>query len=129
MWKVLLTILLIGTESLAASPKGHAQLRAVLVKRPNIVVRGAYLAKVEIWAVPTGTGITEDEYTLVGAAKRSNAAGGNEIWLFRITCESPLVSSTEVFAKGFDESGYQIGRKSLPYTSLTAIAHALCGEP
>ena len=62
----MLTILLIATESLAASPKGHAQLRAALVKRPNIVVRGAYLSRVEIWAVPTGTGITEDEYKLVG---------------------------------------------------------------
>ena len=125
----MLTILLIGTESLAASPKGHAQLRAALVKRPNIVVRGAYLSRVEIWAVPTGTDITEDEYTLVGAAKRSNAVGGNEIWLFPIACESPLVSSTEIFAKGFDESGNQIKRKSLPYTSLTDIAHALCGKP
>jgi len=129
MWKVLLTILLIGTESLAASPKGHAQLRAALVQRPNIVVRGAYLSRVEIWAVPTGTGITEDEYTLVGAANRSNAAGGNEIWLFPIACESPLIPSTEIFARGFDESGYQIGRKYLPYTTLSAIAHALCGEP
>src|SRR5689334_22835392 len=101
MWKVLLTILLIGTESLAASPKGHAQLRAPLVKRPNIVVRGAYLSRVEIWAVPTGKGITEDEYKLVGEAKRSNTAGRNEIWLFRIACESPLIPSTEIFAKGF----------------------------
>jgi hypothetical protein len=68
MRKFLMIVFLIGTESIAAPPKDHAQLRCIVVKRSNIVVRGAYLGRVEVWVVPTGTGITEDEYTLVGTA-------------------------------------------------------------
>jgi hypothetical protein len=52
----------LAAESTAAPPKQHARLHTVVVKRPHIVVRGAYLGKVEIWTVPTGTEITEDAY-------------------------------------------------------------------
>ena len=116
----------LGTVSLATPPIKRAQLRAIEVRRPNIVIRGGYLSKVEVWAVPTGTGITQDEYALVGNAKRSNAAGRKEIWLFPIACTSPLIPSTEVFAKGFDANGNEVGRKSLRYSGASEIADALC---
>jgi len=116
----------LAAESTVA-PKEHARLRAVVVNRPNIVVRGAYLGKVEIWTVPTGTGITEDAYALVGNAKRHNSAGPSEIWLFRIPCTSPLILSTEVFVKAFDTDGREAATKSLPYRGATDIAEALCG--
>jgi hypothetical protein len=129
MQKALLVFLLIA---LAASPttaqrQKHAELRAIAVKRPNIVVRGSYLGKVEIWAVPTGTGISP-EGGLVGSARRSNTAGQKEIWLFPTVCESPLIPSTEVFVKAFDVKGNQVGRKSLPYSGASGIAQALCSE-
>jgi len=131
MQKALLVFLLFGlaTNSSAAPRRQHAELHSVAVKRPNIVVRGAYLGKVEIWAVPTGTEITENEYALVGNAKRNNDAGRNEIWVLPITCTSPLIPSTEVFVKGFDANGNEIGKKSLPYNTLTGIYEALCGAP
>lgn len=59
------------------------------VGHANLVVRGAYLSKVEIGAVPTGTEITPDEYTLLGQAQRQSKAGRNEVWVFPIpSCET-----------------------------------------
>ena len=65
---------------------------------------------------------------MIGNARRSNAAGQKEIWLFPIVCESPLIPSNEVFVKAFDVKGDQVGRKSLPYSGASDIAQALCGE-
>src|SRR5436190_14378150 len=97
---------------LAAQVAKRAQLRSVEVNMHKIVVRGAYLGKVEVWAVPTGTGITPNEYALVGNARRKTAAGRNELWSFQIKCTSPLILSTEVFVKAFDPQGIKVGRKS-----------------
>jgi hypothetical protein len=85
--------LALGPESIASPPTRHPQLRRIEVQRPNIVIRGAYLDKVEVWAVPTGTGITPDEYVPLGNAKRKNAAGSKEIWLFPI----PRVPRTRAY--------------------------------
>jgi len=84
------------------------------------------LSKVELWAIPTGTGITPDEYTLLGTAKRRNAAGQNEIWVFPIP-SGPL-SVTDIFAKGFDGQGRLIGTKSLPEKGASQIYDALWGD-
>jgi hypothetical protein len=129
MQKAFLVLLLAGlaTPYIAARTRKHAELQTIAVKRPNVVVRGSYLGTVEIWAVVTGSGISP-EGTLVGNAKRSNAAGRKEIWLFSIGCESPLIPSTEVFVKAFDVNGNQVGRRSLPYSGASDIADALCGS-
>ena len=87
---------------------------ACAAQRPNIIIRGSYLGKVEVWAVPTGTGITPDEYTLLGHAKRKTAAGRNEEWLFEVDCGSLL--ATRVFVTAFNRKGKNIGAKSLHYT-------------
>jgi hypothetical protein len=87
---------------------------------------GAYLGKVEVWAVPTGTGIGPEEYVLVGNARRQTVAGRNEVWLFPIDC-THLIPSTEVFVKGFDQTGKTVGAKSLPYRGATEIKNAICG--
>ena len=100
------------------------------VKRPQIVIRGAYLSKVEVWAVPTGTGITSEEFVLLGNAERANPAGNNEVWVFRIrSCKTDTrLLATEVFVTGFSEKGDVVGRKSLPYRGASELYEALCGE-
>jgi hypothetical protein len=108
------------------SPARNAQLRAVKIKRPNIVIRGAYLGRVEVWAEPSGTEITEDAYYRVGTAKRTNHGGGDEVWIFPITCPSTWIISTSVFVKAFDASGSYVATKSLPYFGVTDVANALC---
>jgi hypothetical protein len=121
--------LALGPESIASPPTRHPQLRRIEVQRPNIVIRGAYLDKVEVWAVPTGTGITPDEYVPLGNAKRKNAAGSKEIWLFPIPpCATDTrLLATEIFAKGFDAKGTVVGTQSLSYTGASAVHEALCG--
>ena len=117
-----------GAVAAVAAPH-HSQLRTVQVRRPNIVISGANLSRVELWAVPTGTGITPDEYVLLGTAKRTNTAGSQEIWVFPIPpCKSDTrLLATEVFAKGFSANGDAIGTKSLPYSGASAVDEALCG--
>jgi hypothetical protein len=129
----MLTICLVlaSNYSIAAPPTKQPQLRRIEVQRPNVVIHGAYLDKVEVWAVPTGTGITPDEYVLIGNAKRKNAEGSNEIWLFPIpSCATDTrLTATEIFAKGFDAKGTLIGKKSLRYVGASAVHEALCGGP
>jgi len=116
-------------ESIAASATSHPRLRTIEIRRPNVVIRGAYLHKVEVWAIPRGRGITPDEYVVLGSAQRSNAAGPKEIWLFPIppcATETRLLA-TGIFAKAFDKEGTVIGTKSLPYNGASAVHKALCG--
>lgn len=112
-----------------AAPQPHnSQLRSVKVKGTNIVMRGAYLSKVEVWAVPTGTGITPKEFVLLGNADRINSPGHNETWIFPIPqCDTETrLLATEVFAKGFNEKGGAVDSKSLPYVGASALYQAFC---
>jgi len=122
----------LGMASIAGPPARHPHLRTTKVERPNIVIRGANLYTVEVWAIPTGTEITPDTYVLLGNAKRSNAAGPNETWVFRIPPCNPMdtrLLATEILAKGFDAKGTVIGTKSLLYRGASAVHEALCGTP
>jgi len=121
----------LGLQSIAASPTMHPQLRTIEVRRPNVVIHGAYLHRVEVWAIPTGTEVTPDEYTLLGNAKRSNAAGPKEIWLLPIPpCATDTrLLATEIFAMAFDAKGTLLGTKSLPYNGASAVHETLCGTP
>ena len=121
--------LAIGLGSIAAQEKARSRLQSVEVKRPNIVIRGAHLDRVEVWKIPTGTGITPDEYEHLGNATRTGQAGADETWIFPIpSCSNDQsIMATEVFAKGYDAKGTLIGKKSLPDIVASAILRALCG--
>ena len=128
------TILVIFGLSLAtasAQPAaGRPRLLTVEIIRPNIVVHGAYLNRVEVWAVPTGTGITPNQYILLGKATRTSFAGMREIWQLRIpSCTDTRLQATEIFVQGFDSFGVNIGKKSLPFEGASAVHQALCGAP
>jgi hypothetical protein len=92
-------------------------------------VRGAYLDKVEIWTVPTGTGITHGNYVLLGSAERKSGTGPKEVWLFPIPpCATDTrLLATEIFAKAFGPNGAFISKKSLSYVGASAVQDALCG--
>jgi hypothetical protein len=123
---LLFSVLAFGLQTVPQSSHQRSILRSIGIKRPNLVVRGSNLSKVELWAIPTGTGITPDEYMLLGTAKRRNAAGPNEIWVFPIP--SAHLSVTDIFAKSFDGQGRLIGTKSLPQQGAGQIYDALWGE-
>ncbi len=101
------------------------QLVSFEVSRPNLVAVGRNLSKVEIWAVPTGTGITPQDYSLLGEASSSTSASGQQNWIFPIP-QNPILA-TEIFARGFDLQGNKVGDKSLPLTGATEIYNALWG--
>ena len=121
---------LLGLGAIAAPPTRHPQIRGIEVKQPDVTISGAYLNRVEVWVVPTGTGITPDEYVLLGNAERSNAQGPKEIWLFTIPpCASDTrLMATALFAKAFDGNGTLVGTKSLSYRGVSALHEALCGK-
>lgn len=116
--------------AVAAPQHSHSELQTVQISRPHIIIRGAYLSRVEIWAIPTGTGITPEEFVLLGNAHRANQAGNHEIWIFPTpSCDTDrFLLATEVFAKGFSDNGDVIGTKSLPYRGATEVHEALCGR-
>lgn len=107
----------------SASAKDSGQLHQFRIEKPDFVVDGAHLSKVEVWCWPTGTGITKPE--LVGKAIRTTASGKHEKWVLRIP---PDLLSTEIFATVFDGAGNEIGKKSLPYKGATALYEALYGK-
>jgi len=123
-------LLLIPAMSTAQTTR-EAKLNRVEVKRPNVVIRGAYLSKVELWAVPSGTEITPDMAGVVGSATRSSKAGSKEVWLFSVE-PCPLdekgISVTEVFVKAFDRQGKVVATKSLPYHGASEVHEGLCGK-
>jgi hypothetical protein len=119
------------TTVTAQTASGRPRLLGVEIVRPNIVVHGAFLNRVEVWAIPTGTGITPAQYVLLGKAVRTNEVGPKETWLFRIpSCATDTrLQATEIFVQGFDGFGVNIGKKSLPFQGASALHQALCGTP
>jgi len=120
---LIFSVLALGLQGFSQPSHQRPGIRSVGIKRPNLVVRGSNLSKVELWAIPSGTGITPDEYMLLGTAKRRSAAGQNEVWVFPIPA-GPL-SVTDIFAKGFDNQGRSVGTTSLPEQGVSQIYDAL----
>ena len=50
------------------SKESLASITSFTVEKPDFVVKGIKLSSVEIWAVPSGTGITEKDYVMLGKA-------------------------------------------------------------
>ena len=78
---LIVLLLGLGVESLATPVTKCALLRSIEVKRPSIVIRGAYLGRVEVWAVPTAPASRRTNTRWSCNARRKSAVGRNEIWL------------------------------------------------
>ncbi|GAF25289.1 hypothetical protein MTCOM_20700 [Moorella thermoacetica] len=79
-----------------------AGIASFTIAWPYLVVQVKNLARVEIWAVPTGTGITEKDYQLLGQAVKKSEIAGQQLWTFPIP-DKPILA-TEIFAKGFNRA-------------------------
>ena len=95
------------------------------VLKPELIIRGANLSKVELWAVPAGTGITEKDFIRLGDATLAAEDSAGQTWRFLIPKDP--VSATSIFAKGFDGTGIEAGRVQLPFTGEAKVADALWG--
>jgi len=118
----------LGILSVNSQKAGHPLLSSVAIKEPNIVIRGAYLRRVELWAVPSGTRIAPDNFVLLGKATRTSSPGNDERWIFLIpSCTDTRLTATEIFVKAYDASGKLVGKRSLPYVGVSEVYDALCG--
>ena len=103
-----------------------ARITSFKLERPNLVVRGSYLSRVEICGVPSGTEIRGDECDPLGDAHRTTDAGKNERWVRSL---SPIPidgwSVTEVYARAYYAHGRPVGSKSLPYSGVSEVNDAL----
>jgi len=110
-----------GTSTYAA-----AEVTAIAVQKPNIAIDGMQLARVEVWAIPTGTSVTEDQYQLLGEASlASSSPDSTQHWLLPIPAQPIL--ATEVFARGFSQDGKMAGQQSLSQRGATDLYDALWG--
>jgi hypothetical protein len=122
-WCVLLAV-----ACSANAAQKDERISSVRLRRPNIVIRGANLNRVEVWALPTGTGFEHDEHSVLGGAVRKGGAGATETWIFRLPpCDkSQLMLASEIVAVGFNASGAEIARKPLPDMGAIAVYETLC---
>jgi hypothetical protein len=131
MYKAVCLLLIPTIAVSAAQTVRQPKLNRLEVKQANVVIHGANLSKVELWAVPTGTGVTPDMAVMVGSATRSSTAGSKEIWLFSLEpcpLDAKAISATEVFVTAYDSHGKVVGTKSLPYYGATDVYEGLCGN-
>ncbi|MFM2357730.1 MAG: hypothetical protein RJA61_467, partial [Candidatus Parcubacteria bacterium] len=97
-------------------------LTSLTLEKPNFVVKGRGLAKVEVWAIPTGTDITESSYVKIGIADSIVSSGEQR---FNIPIPKEPMLLTEIFARGFDDKGRLVGKVSLNIKGASDIYREL----
>jgi len=109
--------------AVAREAKDAGKLYDFKIAKPNFLVDGANLSKVEVWFWSTGTGITKP--ALIGTAKRITNEGKREKWVLRIPSK---LLAVEIFTTAFDKTGNVVGKKSLPYKDPGALYNAMYGK-
>jgi len=98
-------------------------ITSITLEKPNFVIKGKALSKVDVWAVPTGTGITEKDHRQIGVAALGTIDSKEQRWVIPVPREPMLL--TEIYAKGFDEKGNLVGKVTLPITGASDIYREL----
>jgi len=114
-------------------PEVESKILKISIEKPNLVIHGFNLSRVEVYAIPTGTGIDIEKIRPIGNAVKSYelrttyfTRDKEQTWIFPISNVPILI--THVFAKGFDSNGKEIGKVELPIVGATALNEALRGE-
>lgn len=98
-----------------------AKILEISVVKPNIVVTGQNLSKVQIYFVPTGTEI--DLEKIEGQeAKKISEVSGKQMWVYKYSTDLLI---TNIFAKGYDLKGNFVGKIDLSIVGASALAEAL----
>lgn len=106
-------------------PSEEDGLIGFYAKRPNFEIESRGLTRVEIWVVPTGTGITTRDHYRIGVPKKHSEINRLQSWLLAIP-KDPL-SVTEIYVKGFDYNDNEVERMSLAASGASEI-HAVIWE-
>ena len=102
---------------------GPESISSIRVEKPYFLIEGNELSKVEVWAVPTGTNITEKDHVFLGQAEVVETEAGTGMWRMKVPIDPLLV--TEIYAKGFRSSEGLVGKTTLPHIGATDIYNAL----
>lgn len=102
-----------------------AQLESFNVSDGSYLVAGQNLDAVEIWGVPTGTQISEDEHAKLYAITDVQTVEGMQQWKLNVVDCELLV--TELYAVGY-KNGKEVGRISLKATGASSISEYICSQ-
>ncbi len=121
-------VVLVGLITLIVATRpgvkpGESKLETFVVQKPYLIATGKALSKVDIIAVPTGTGITEADYQILGSAQLQGEQDGTQLW--RLAIPNDPVLATEIFAQGYATNGTKTNKISLPITGATEIYNTL----
>lgn len=112
------------SQSNSAHEVQVSRITSFKFQRPNLVVIGSYLSRVEICGVPSGTEISPDACDPLGNATRRTGAGERERWVLALPPYPVNYMVTEVYAKAYDANSRVVGRKSLSVLGVSAISDA-----
>lgn len=94
-----------GTD-LNQSAAAPASIKSFVVTRPNFVVSGDNLSKVEIWNSSGASPL------LIGTAVKKSGDGLGEVWTLAIPAS--VGKAAKIYALGFDRNGSPVANMTLP---------------
>lgn len=102
------------------TPQQVAEIMNFSVSGKNFVVKGKFLSKIEIWNIPSGTGIDPSMYKKIATSTSYQGTIGSQTFTILIPCSEGF--GTNIFAKGYDQLGNALAvTKYLPYNGVTDI--------
>jgi len=104
----------------------QAQLLSFSVVRPNLLVTGQNLARVQIWALPENETDSRENYLNFGTSILSSTVNEIQSWLLTIPADPAM--ATKIFAIAYDNQGLELPKLSLPENNFTDIYNALWGK-
>ena len=116
-------------------PGNRGEIASFVVNEEGFDIETINISKVEIWALPTGTEVSEESAVFLGIPKLIGdvcltllSVGGDTFCSFRLAIPDEPQLFSEVYVIGRDQAGEEIARKYLPYTGATEIYEALWGS-
>ncbi len=130
---VAIIIVIVGVRYYSSHKQGidnffvskEAKIESLGIENRSFVVRGQHLSNVEVWVIPAGTDITENDHLRLGSMMLANEVGDAEVWKADIPDEPLLITS--VYAKGFSDAK-EVGRATLSVVGATDVYNALWGS-
>lgn len=96
------------------------------VEKPNFVIKGRDLSRIDVYGVPTGTNVTETDIKSLGKPVLKSTDAGIQTWTLEIP-KSPMLL-TDIYVIGYDKNDKPAGSLSLGITGATVINDALWGK-
>ena len=117
------TFIAICMVAIFSFSKTHqAEIFTFTIQKPYFEVTGRNISRVEVWAIPTGTGIKVEDQVLLAVMERVSDKP-QQIWHASIPTEPLLV--TTIYIKAFDANNHVVSQKGLPFTGATELYDAL----